>query len=278
MTSLAAPAPLGLKFLRRAIWATRRLRVRALYFARHGRLPDLDAPVRFTEWVQWRKLDDRDRGLALLTDKLHAKTLAGELAVPTLWSGTQLPTEPPADLPLIVKANHGCNQFIVVRSLADWQQARRIAPRWLDRSYGRLLDEWHYESARRLLVVEPFLGGAGAVLPNDYKVYVFGGRAEIVQLHVDRASRHRWTQFDREWHPLSEDPIEAAPPATLAQMLAAAERLAGSRDFLRVDFYEVGGQLWFGEFCLFPGSGLDPFRPAGLDCHLGGLWRAARGV
>ena len=57
-------------------------------------------------------------------------------------------------------------------------------------------------------------------------------------------------------------------------MLDAAERLAGKRDFLRVDFYEIDGQVKFGEFCLFPGSGLDPFDPVSLDQHLGALWAA----
>jgi hypothetical protein len=256
--------------------AFRRLRVGLLYFARHGRWPALDTPLRFTEWVQWRKLNDADPDLARLTDKLHGKGLAGDLAVPLLWVGTDLPRDPPGPLPLMVKANHGCNWYQVVRTPADWAKARRRARRWVGRRYGGLLDERHYRAARRLILVEPFLPGSGGGLPDDYKAYVFGGRAEVVQLHVGRGRRHRWTQFDRHWRPLSADPIPAPPPATLAQMLGAAERLAGKRDFLRVDFYEVGGRLWFGEFALFPGSGLDPFRPDSLDEQLGAFWAAAR--
>ena len=55
-------------------------------------------------------------------------------------------------------------------------------------------------------------------------------------------------------------------------MLAAAESLAAGFDALRVDFYEIGGRMLFGEFCLFPGSGLDPFDPPELDLKLGALW------
>ena len=57
-------------------------------------------------------------------------------------------------------------------------------------------------------------------------------------------------------------------------MLEAAERLAGNHDFLRVDFYEIDGRPLFGEFCLFPGSGLDPFDPMSIDERLGALWAA----
>ena len=256
-----------------------RLRVTLAYLYSHGRLPDLDRPRRFTEWVQHRKLHDRDSAFALLTDKMHSKDYAAERIgsdkVPrTLWSGTVLPERSPCDYPLVVKSNHGSNQYRIVRDDADWQEARRASRGWL-KPYGRWLDEWHYGAARRLIMIEPMLGGEGASLPVDYKVYVFGGRAVIVQAHVGRGMSHRWTQFDREWQPLSDDAVDLEAPEHLAEMLEAAEQLAAGHDFLRVDFYDVDGQLWFGEFCLYPGSGLDPFSPDSLDFYLGDLWRDA---
>ncbi len=259
----------------------RRFRVSVIYWWRHWRWPDLDQPRRFTEWVQWRKLNDRSLIRAALTDKLFSKQLAAERVgtenvVPTAWSGGELPEIPPIDFPLVVKSNHGCNQIRFVRNLDDWKAARRNAPRWLARSYGKILDEWHYGAAERSLIVEPFIGADSAVLPLDYKIYVFGGRAEVVQLHVERGKKHRWTQFDRDWIPLSENPIAALPPPNLVAMLNAAERLAAGHDFLRVDFYDVDGKYWFGEFSLFPGSGLDPFRPDALDAMLGERWSEAR--
>ncbi len=255
-----------------------RLRVSVAYWWRHARWPNLDQPRRFTEWVQWRKLNDRDDALAQLTDKSIAKRLAAELIdpsfiIPTLWRGRELPELPPAALPLMVKANHGCNQYVAVHTPDDWQRARRISPRWLSSSYGRWLDEHHYGAARRDIIVEPFVGQGGQ-LPLDYKIYVFGGRAEMVQVHQGRGRKHRWTQWGRDWQPLSDNARDIAQPRSLAIMLDAAERLAGNRDFLRVDFYEIDGQPKFGEFCLFPGSGLDPFDPVSLDQRLGALWAA----
>ena len=58
-------------------------------------------------------------------------------------------------------------------------------------------------------------------------------------------------------------------------MLDAAEELARGFDFLRVDFYEVAGKPLFGEFCLYPGSGLDPFAAEWIDDELGRLWADA---
>ena len=276
MNSVALSPPLGVPVIAPP-WA--RWRVGLFYWWRHGRWPDLDAPQRFTEWVQWRKLNDRRHGLAMLTDKAHAKTIAetrigSEHVIPTLWLGADLPAVAPWAMPFIIKANHGCGQYLVVRNAADYARARAVAPLWTANAYGGLLDEWHYRAARRLLLVEPFIGGEA--LPLDYKVYVFGGRAEVVQLHVGRGRRHRWSQFDRAWRPLSDDPISAPAPARLADLLAAAEAMAGPEEFLRVDFYCEGGRLQFGEYCLYPGSGLDPFRPDALDLALGERWSAAR--
>ena len=255
-----------------------RVRVSLAYRWRHGRWPDLDQPQLFSEWIQWRKLNDRDPALARLTDKSIAKSAAGDLLdpsfiIPTLWRGRELPEVPPAPLPLIVKANHGCNQFAVVHTLDDWCRARAISPRWLRGPYGQVLDEWHYGAARRDLIIEPFVGEAG-VLPLDYKIYVFGGRAEMVQVHRGRQHSHRWSQWSRDWRPLSRNAGDELPPQSLDAMLAAAECLACDHDFLRVDFYEIDGQPLFGEFCLFPGSGLDPFDPVSIDHRLGALWAA----
>lgn len=259
--------------------ALARGRVNIAYRWRHGRWPQLEAPTRFTEWVQWRKLYDRDPLLARLTDKCWSKKLAelsGAVAVlPTWWSGLILPTDPPGPLPLIVKSNHGCDQFVVVRSIADWRRACCLAPTWLSKPYGSALDEWHYRAARRFLLVEPFIGPPEG-LPVDYKIYVFGGRAELVQIHRGRGNQHSWSQWSRDLSLLSRRVSGAIcdPPRSLPAMLAAAEQLAAKQDFLRVDFYDVDGRATFGEFCLYPGSGLDPFDPDELDLMLGSLWSA----
>lgn len=259
-----------------ARWA--RVRVSLTFLWRHGYLPDLARPTKYCEWVQWRKLNDRDLSLARLTDKLYAKSVAAEaigasLVIPTYWQGDQLPHTAPWPTPFIVKANHGCGQFVVVRSEDDWRSAQRAAPRWLTGTYGKWLDEWHYRCARRALLVEPFIGPEKG-LPVDYKVFVFGGSAQFVQVHLDRHADHRWAQFDRHWQRVSgsTDDDDIVAPLRLQEMFEAAELIARDRDHLRVDFYEVEGRLWFGEMCLFPGSGLDPFDPVSLDETFGGFW------
>ncbi len=258
------------------------LRIAATYSWRHKRLPDLDTPRRFTELVQLRKLFDRSEYHNILMDKVAAKRVAeaalgSRWVVPTLWQGTLLPAEMPFAAPAILKARHGCNQYAVLctepHALA-WQRLRWRGRRWQRKPYGQWLDEWAYRDVPRGLLAEPLLGGR-LPLPIDYKIYVFGGRATHVQVHLDRMGQHRWVLHDRQWTPLVDSDDRLPPPRALKAMLEAAETLARGQSFVRVDFYEVDGRPYFGEFCLYPGSGLDRFAEDWIDHELGGLWLAA---
>ena len=259
-----------------------RTRVKLTYLWRHGRLPDLVAAPRFTEMVQLRKLYDRDPRQVPLMDKLAAKRMAAELlgsewVTPTLWQGESLPLTPTFRTPAFLKSRHGCNQYAPLcnnPSPSDWKALRTRSASWMAVPYGKWLNEWAYEGVPRGLLVEPMLGD-GQALPIDYKIYVFGSRATHIQVHLDRAGAHRWILHDRRFHSLVPSPDKLRVPNSLEAMFAAAETLAKGHAFLRVDFFEIDGKPCFGEFCLYPGSGLDPFAADWIDHELGGLWHAA---
>ncbi|WP_260600129.1 ATP-grasp fold amidoligase family protein [Sphingomonas endolithica] len=258
------------------------LRVHLTYLWQHRRALHLSTPQRFTEWVQHRKLYDRDPRLPELVDKVAVKAvvalaLGPEWVIPTLWEGRSLPDQPPAPLPLVVKARHGCGHIAFVRTLAEWEAARSQTASWENMRYGRWLDEWAYASVPSGLLIEPYLGQE-EVLPIDYKLFVFGGRAAFVQVHLDRATSHRWIVMDRDWLRVSPPSRDADParPRTLDRLIAGAERLARGHQFLRIDCYEIAGKTLFGEVTVYPGSGLLPVVPASLDRHMGELWRHAR--
>lgn len=259
--------------------ALARGRILLTYLWRHRRLPRLDAPALFTELVQHRKLFNGDPRLPLLSDNITVKPwvadrLGADWLIPTLWEGPELPEESAWPTPFFVKSSHGCNQRAFIRSgEEDWQEVRHRARQWTSGTYGRLLDEWAYRDLTPGLLVEPFVGQTNA-LPIDYKFYVFAGRVEFIQVHLDRENAHRWIQLDRNWHRVSAQTADARPvrPPKLDQMIAAAETLGQDFDFVRVDLYAVGDRLLFGEMTFYPGSGLDPFAPASLDAEIGSCW------
>jgi len=257
------------------------LRIQLTYWWRHRRLAQLGDPMLFTEWVQHRKLHDRDPRLPRLADKVAVKDvvaerLGQEWVTPTVWSGDVLPSEPVWPFPYVVKSRHGCGHVCIVRSAQDHAEAIRQSKRWMQRSYGGWLDEWLYGEIERGLLVEPFVGD-GAALPIDYKIFVFGGQARFIQVHLGRGEQHRWIVFDRDWRrvsPATADP-DPARPRSLSDMLRAAEALAAGFCFVRADFYEIDGRPRFGELTFYPGSGLERVEPPRLDLLMGLLWSSA---
>jgi len=179
-------------------------------------------------------------------------------------------------MPFVVKARHGCNQIAIVRDpdVANWDAIRASADGWVKRRYGFWLDEWLYSRVERGIIVEPYVG-VGDVLPIDYKFYVFGGRVEFIQVHLDRATRHHWILLDRDWNRMPGCLHSGTPvaPSRIAELIAAAEALGADFDFVRVDLYQPGDHPLFGEMTFYPGSGLDPFDPPELDAMIGERWR-----
>jgi hypothetical protein len=56
-------------------------------------------------------------------------------------------------------------------------------------------------------------------------------------------------------------------------MLMIAEKLGAETDFVRVDLYDVAGQIYFGELTNFPAGGNNRFEPKTFDAVLGAQWR-----
>jgi len=255
------------------------LRIGITHLWRHHRLCNLSRPTRFNELVQYRKLHDRNLLLPTLADKLTVKPyvadrLGPEWVIPTLWHGTELPDTPLWPHAFVVKSRHGCNQTAFVRFPTDsWHQVQRRSRRWMRRDYGFWLDEWLYTHIPRGLLVEPFVGTADT-LPIDYKLFVFHGRVEFIQVHLQRETRHRWIVFDRGWHRVSSPTADPDPPRphSLSALIVAAETLGRDFDFVRVDMYEVNLRPLFGEMTFYPGSGLGRFDPVSLDTRMGACW------
>lgn len=111
----------------------------------------------------------------------------------------------------------------------------------------------------------------------DYKLMCFDGKVRCSFVCSDRFSEDglKVTFFDNDWnmlpferhYPKSSKPI--AKPESFKKMVEFAEKLSQNIPFVRVDFYEVNGNLYFGELTFYPGSGMEEFRPESADYDLG---------
>ncbi len=112
---------------------------------------------------------------------------------------------------------------------------------------------------------------------SDYKFYCFNGVPEILMIVKDRGAQTKAAYFDMEFRRLhftrgfSVVEGELEKPRNFDLMRKFARILSQGTVHLRVDFYESGGRLYFGELTFFPASGFVQFEPKSWDEKLGDL-------
>ena len=253
----------------------------------HGAFPRLLRPSTFSEKILHRMIFDRRPLLTQLADKVAVRSFVearlGPDILPRLLHLTTQPKDIPFDdLPhrFVVKPSHGSGWVTLVTEKAAMDRGLlvRTCDDWLGRNFYGLTRERHYRDIPPRILIEAFVGGEGDGPPDDYKLFVFDGVVKLIQLDSGRFGHHRRRLYTADWERIDVrygyDEIDNCRPAPahLQNMIAAAEALGQGLDFVRADFYDTAGGLYFGELTMTPECGLATFRPNAFDEWLGGLW------
>ncbi|RYI13848.1 MAG: hypothetical protein EON48_12225 [Acetobacteraceae bacterium] len=262
------------------------------YFYTFGSLPNVIAPRTFNEKVNARKFFDHRPIFNTWVDKLAVRDWVAAVKpgydrlLPALLHVTAEPSDIPFDqLPdrFVIKASHGSGWLRIVKDKSTLNRDAVIAEcrEWLSLNYYDINLEAVYRNIPPRIMIEEFLDNGCGEAPEDYKLYVFHGRVEIIQVDVARFGQHRRKIYDRDWQ---EQQVELSvptytgtlsPPPQLAEVIEVAETLAGTIDFVRVDLYVVGDQVYFGEMTPSSGNGFNRFTPVSFDAVMGSFWKLA---
>ena len=234
---------------------------------------------------------DRRDLLKPTCDKTAMKVLAAERAgdlvrIPrTIWSGTDLGELATVDLPehWVLKPNHRSGLVHIGHGAPRLDQLVAQTIGWLDEVNWSEYGEWAYSQAERMFLVEEFIGVPGEV-PVDFKFEVFDGVVRAAWVHLGRFSDFRGFAVDRTFQRLAvqgpnEDLHEGEvfdKPGNFDLMVQVAERIADGFDYLRVDLYDTGDHVWFGETTPYSAGGTLTLRPASFDYIWGSYWRLPR--
>jgi len=262
--------------------------VRLKYLSLAGRLPNLDAPRLFSEKVQLRKLYDRNPLYPQMVDKHGAKALIAERAgpqyvVPTYWAGTDLSTIDWTTIPLpaVAKPTHasGFGAFLHNQSDIDALVAANPASRWLAVRYHRFNREWAYGQFKPLVIIEEMLIENGDA-PDDFRFFVFDGRISHIEIRLRRNGKGYECNYTEDWQRMEFDTgyyesyHEPFPrPEQLPEMIEVVKKIAADSDFMRVDLYVRGQDIFVGELTLYPGGGFQGCVADEYDEMLGGMWQ-----
>ena len=262
--------------------------VNLLHYGVFRRLPDLKHPKTFNEKIAWRKLYQRSPQFPLFSDKIAVKAeiarLIGERhIVETLWTGAAPEAIPFEDLapPYVVKVNHSHGGSLFIRTARDVRKGTIVSSmrEQLGLSHGRRFREWGYLGISPRVLIERMVESPNAGLPDDYKFFVYHGRAHFIQFVCNRPRGLRLNFYDREWnllpaklrYPRTSEPVPKPP--NLGEMIEIAEKIGAQFDFVRVDLYSPPLGILFGEVTFYPNAGLEPFTPEEWDLRFGEPWR-----
>ena len=251
-----------------------------------GKKLNLKNPQSFNEKIQWLKLNDRNPEYTVMVDKYLvrqyiADKLGEEYLIPLLgvWDD---PDEIDFDaLPdkFVLKCNHnsGTGMYICKdKSSMDIDKVKKELRRGLKQNYYLHGREWPYKNVPRKIIAEQYMEDNSGDIA-DYKFMCFNGNVKCSFVCSDRFSDKglHVTFLDRDWNVMPFERHypsvkEGLPkPQNYEKMIEFAEILAKDIPFVRVDFYEVNGQIYFGELTFYPGSGMEEFTPEKWDCTIG---------
>lgn len=247
---------------------------------------NIDNPKTFNEKLQWLKLYDRKPEYTKMVDKYEVKQyvkdiIGEEHIIKTLGVWNKFEDIDFNKLPnkFVLKCTHDSGSSVICtdKSKFDIEEAKKKINRYLKRKYFLNTREWPYKNVKPRILIENYMEDYKNEDLLDYKFMCFNGKVKCEFVCSERRSSEglavdffdtNWNHlpFERHYRNLNKK-IER--PSKLEEMIELAEKLASNIPFVRVDFYEINGDIYFGELTFFPGGGFEEFNPEEYDEEMG---------
>ncbi|PGY63394.1 glycosyl transferase [Bacillus thuringiensis] len=251
-----------------------------------GRKLNLKNPKTFNEKLQWLKLNDRRPEYTMLVDKYEVRqyikeTIGEEYLIPLLGVYNNFDEIDFDVLPnkFVLKPNHTSGDVFICRdkSKINYRELKSEVDKWLQREYYWLHREWPYKNVKPKIVCEKYMVDESGIDLKDYKFMSFNGevRCSFVGLNRQSETGLNIDFYDLEWEIMPferhypNSGIKLEKPKNYEKMIKLSELLSREIPFVRVDFYEINGKMYFGELTFYPGSGFEEFTPESYDELLG---------
>lgn len=251
-----------------------------------GKRLDLKNPKTFNEKLQWLKLYDRNPLYTTLVDKFAVKDWVAskvgiKYVIPTLNVYDSIDEINLAELPkqFVLKTTHyGDSLGVIVckdKEKFDFANAKSRLQKSMELDYYKAGREWPYKNVIRRIIAEEYKEDQFGEL-RDYKFLCFDGVVKAMFVATDRSTGHVcFDYFDKEFnhlnlvqnHPMYGKPI--AKPQNYEKMIELAEKLSEGFPHVRVDLYNVNGDIYFGEMTFYHYGGMIKFHPEEWDYTFG---------
>ncbi len=256
---------------------------RIRYFARFKKHLNLDKPQSLNEKILYLCLKTDTTLWTRCADKYAVRGFVeekglGDILIPLIgvWDNIteidfqKLPNE------FVLKATHGSGDIVVVtdKRKLNWNDTVEMFKKDLSKRYGALESGLHYMRIVPRMIVEELIRNDEETQKIsfsliDYKMWCFNGKCHYIWACANRDEHSTEVMtYDREWNAHPEYSIfndayrhgEVLPkPKNLDRMIEVAEKLSEDFPCVRVDLYNVGGKIYFGELTFTSYGGLQDF-------------------
>lgn len=251
-------------------------KLKGIFYRNLGYYLDIDNPLTFNQKVQWLKMFYHDDLIVRCVDKAEVKNyvsevLGAEFAVPGYGSYDNerdidfdaLPAQ------FVLKSNvqSDARHILLIKDKRrlNIDKVRTLLSRWLLRQNNLCSSYCNaYHTVTPKIVVEKFLCPSNGSI-NDYKFYCYGGKCRHFLICKDRGAHTKYINYDENFNCILPSPKSyyerkfSEDPMRIREMIRLAEILAKPFPFVRVDFYDVDGQLYVGELTFYPGGGYNTY-------------------
>lgn len=258
------------------------------YLIKCGRLPNLKNPKRYTEKIQWYKMNYRTKLETQCADKYAVREYVESKGLGFLLNELYAVYDNADDIDFeslpdsyAMKANNGSgvtNAFITDNKNADHDALREQARKWI-RPAVSVAGEWCYENIPPRVIFEKLLPRDSRNDLPDYKFFCFDGEPFCLYTMIDYTDNHangKLGFFDMEFNQLPYRRMDFAPiteklekPKNFDKMVEYARILSKDFPHVRVDFYNIDGQIVFGELTFHNAAGYTKFGPDEFDFIMG---------
>ncbi len=244
-----------------------------------GKNLNLKHPTTFNEKLLWLNLYWRDPIKRRCGDKYTVRQYVKECGCPEilneLYGIWNCPEEIEWDkLPdeFVLKTTHdnggrlGENTIICTnKKNFDKDKAIIGLRKSLKRSEWLIHNALHYKGLKGRIICEKLIKSQSDDLPIDYKFFCFHGVPKSCMVCEERKSGHPlflWMDLNWKSQPFEKKgkPYIPVKPASFEKMIYYAKMLSKNIPFVRIDLYDLNGNVIFGEMTFHPFGNIVPYH------------------
>lgn len=248
-----------------------------IYKLRFKRKLCFDNPRTIQEKYLWLRLNDKTQLHTQCADKYLVRNyikekIGNKYLIPLLFqtkNSKDITKEKLPNIPIIIKTNHACGGHTIIKDKKKvcYRQLQKKLKRDLKKKFYYRSRQWQYKNIIPRIIIEKLLIDKSNQKLFDYKLHCYNGTVVLIEVYFYIQNKKSINFYDTSWNKLDmrvrtrNNLGKVDKPKNLSEMISIAEKLSTDFRFVRVDTYNLNGDIYVGELTFTPAVGIQGFLP-----------------